>query len=261
MLYISLRGVFMKNIIITAERENADLAPIFVGEEKCAPAHSFGPYIRDHTIIHAVLSGKGRLTDKYGEHEINAGQLFIIRRGEETVYTADRRDPWHYVWIAFVGEGERLYDGEKTVYDAPSSAVRELSELINAKVTSSDAYTAVLYSLTHKLFSGNGRERDRIAEIKRYIEYNYMNSISVGSLAKEFGYERSSLYRGFVSRYGIGVKEYLTELRMTRAKDFLSAGRTVSEAAYLVGYHDEFGFSRAFKKHFGEAPSKYKSAL
>ena len=88
-----------------------------------------------------------------------------------------------------------------------------------------------------------------------------MNSISVGALAKEFGYERSSLYRGFVSRYGIGVKEYLTELRMTRAKDFLSAGHTVSETAYLVGYRDEFGFSRAFKKHFGEAPSRYKSAL
>ena len=248
----------MKNIILTAERENTDLKPIFAGGEKCAPEHSFGPYIRDHTIIHAVLSGKGRLADKYGEHEITAGQLFIIRRGEETVYKADKRDPWHYVWIAFVGNSESLYEGELTVYDAPSSTVRELAELINANATSSDAYTAVLYSLTHKLFSGNEKERDRISEIKKYIEYNYMNSISVGALAKEFGYERSSLYRSIITRYGIGVKEYLTELRISRAKDFLGTGRTIAETAYLVGYRDEFGFSRAFKKHVGEAPSKYK---
>lgn len=258
MLHISLIGVFMKNIIITAERENTDLKPIFAGEEKCAPEHTFGPYIREHTIIHAVLSGRGRLTDKYGEHEIGAGQLFIIRRGEETVYTADRRDPWHYVWLAFVGDGERLYGIGDSVCDAPSLAVRELHELIENECVSPDAYTAVLYSITHNLFSGTRRDRDLLSEIKRYIEYNYMNSISVGALAKEFGYERSSLYRSFISRYGIGVKEYLTELRMTRAKDFLSAGHTVSETAYLVGYRDEFGFSRAFRKHVGEPPSRYK---
>ena len=45
---------------------------------------------------------------------------------------------------------------------------------------------------------------------------------------------------------------------MTRAKDFLSAGHTVSETAYLVGFRDEFAFSRAFRKHVGEPPSRYK---
>jgi AraC-like DNA-binding protein len=249
----------MKNIIISAERENADLKPIFVGEEKCAPEHSFGPYIRAHTIIHAVLSGKGKLRDKYGEHDIGAGKLFIINRGEETVYTADKREPWHYVWIAFIGEGERLYETERSVFDAPSAIVRELYELICESTASADAYTAILYSLTHKLFSGNDGERDRISEIKRYIEYNYMNSINVETIAKEFGYERSSLYRSFVSRYGIGVKAYLCELRMTKAKEFLSLGKTVSETAYLVGFRDEFAFSRAFKKRIGEPPSKYKA--
>ncbi len=249
----------MKNIIISPDRENTDLKPLFVGEEKCAPEHSFGPYIRDHTIIHAVLSGKGILRDKYGEHELSAGKLFIISQGAESVYTADKHDPWHYVWIAFVGEGERLYESGRTVYDAPSATVRELYERISSGSVCPDAYTAILYSLTHKLFSGNVRERDRISEIKRYIEYNYMNNINVEGIANEFGYERSSLYRSFSSRYGIGVKAYLNELRMTKAKEFLSLGKTVSETAYLVGFRDEFAFSRAFKTQVGEPPSKYKA--
>ena len=248
----------MINIIINQGRENGDLLPIFVGEHKCKPKHSFGPYIRDHAIVHLVLSGKGQLTDKYGEHTVNAGELFIIRRDEETVYTADAEDPWHYAWIACVGEGEKLYAEASSVHKIPAGILRELCELISLGTTARDAYTALLYSLTHKLFTGKEPPRDRLSEIKRRIEYSYMDQISVGSLAKEFGYERSSLYRSFVSRYGIGAKEYLTDIRMTRAKDFLASGRTVQETAYLVGFRDEFGFSRAFKKYYGVPPSAYK---
>ena len=249
----------MKNIIINTARDNRDLSPIFVGEHKCESGHTYGPFIRDHTIIHAVISGRGKLYDKHGTHEIGAGELFVICRGEEATYTADKDDPWHYVWIAFVGEGEALYKNGVSVYPAPDRAIMELREEIELNSTSFDGYCAVLYSLTHKLLSSGEEVRDRLFEIKRYLEYNYMNPISVSEVAKTYGYERSHLYRIFAQRYGVGVKEFLTEVRMTRAKEFLALGYTVSETAYLVGFRDEFGFSRSFKKHLGIPPSRVKS--
>ena len=248
----------MTDLILSGERSNNDLDPIFTGNQRCAPAHSFGPYIRDHTIVHFVISGKGRLSDKYGEHTIGAGELFIIRRGEETVYTADAKEPWHYAWLAFVGSGESLYANAKSVYKAPLGMGLEIAELVTSGVTSRDAYSALLYSLTYKLFTANEPPRDRLAEIKRHIEYRYMDQISVGELARAYGYDRTHLYRSFFARYGVGVKEYINEIRMIRAREFLSSGRTVQETATLVGFRDEFGFSRAFKKRLGAPPSTFK---
>ena len=140
------------------------------------------------------------LTDKHGSHEISAGELFIIRNGEMTVYTADKEEPWHYVWIAFVGNAERLFSEAKSVYDSPGGLTRELCELISRGSVSADAYTAILYSLTAKLFTDTEKTRDRVSEIKKYIEYNYMNDVKDESIAKQYGYERSYLYRIFFSR-------------------------------------------------------------
>ena len=74
-------------------------------------------------------------------------------------------------------------------------------------------------------------------------------------MAKSFGYERTYLYRIFKKRYGIGIKEYIINVRMDNARQFLADGRSVGETAALTGYKDEFNFSRAYKKHFGIPPS------
>ena len=80
----------MKDVMLTKANSAQDLIPLFIGEEECAKSHSFGPYVRDYHLIHFCISGKGRLWDKFGEHEIKAGDLFIIRNGETTGYTADK---------------------------------------------------------------------------------------------------------------------------------------------------------------------------
>ena len=235
-----------------------DIRPIFAGEEKCAPGHSFGPYIRDHFIIHFVLDGRGVLEDKFGTHEIRGGELFVIRPGESTVYTADTSDPWHYMWLAFVGDEAARFDTDRSVYRAPSDFMSRLRAFIERGVISLDAYLSVIYELLHQLFADKEPPPDRLSQIRSYIDYNYMDEISVDGLTSKFGFERSYLYRMFKKKYGVGVKEYIISVRAERAKQFLLSGRTVSETAYLVGYRDEFNFSRAFKKVVGMSPSDYK---
>lgn len=75
------------------------------GFQHCAPLHSFGPAIRDHYLIHCVLSGKG--TFQVGERKfpLSAGQGFLIHPDISTTYTADATDPWYYCWVGFGGDG------------------------------------------------------------------------------------------------------------------------------------------------------------
>ena len=249
---------YVKNIVFENAFGFSDIVPLFAGEEICESSHSFGPYVRDHHIIHFCLSGKGVLFDKFGIHEIKEGEFFIIRPGETTTYTADKNEPWHYLWIAFSGSLAGAFSTDKSVYSFDGEIKREIASLIAANEDSQEAYAPFLYRLLCLYFSNAKSRGDKLLKIKSYIDYNYMKSLSVENLSELFNFERSYLFRIFKARFGIGVKEYLTNVRMERATGFLSEGHSVSECASLVGYGDEFNFSKAFKKRFGISPSQYK---
>ena len=85
-----------------------------------------------------------------------------------------------------------------------------------------------------------------------------MLPISVSSIAESFGFNRTYLYRAFKSRYGIGIKEYITEVRMQKAAEFLKDGFSVKESAHMAGYADEFNFSKTYKARYGITPSKVR---
>ena len=87
-----------------------------------------------------------------------------------------------------------------------------------------------------------------------------MKDIKVLSIAKEFGFDRTYLFKMFKKEYGYGIKEYLLKVRMERAMIFLKKGYNVSTTALMVGYKDEFNFSKCFKKRFGISPKEYKKS-
>ena len=244
--------------IILQKGKSKDIIPMWVGEHKTPPSHSFGPHIRECVLVHICLSGRGVLYNERGAHEVSAGELFVIREGETTTYTADSLDPWHYVWISFVGERAGDFDRSPDTCAAPEGFAERLLKLVRGGVRSPDIYTAMVYELMHHITPGDGEPHDRLSGVRRYVKYNYMKDISAGGIAKDFGLDRSHLYRIFKARYGKGIKEYITEVRMAHARGLLMQGHSVSDTAYMVGFHDEFNFSKAYKKHFGYAPKNDK---
>ena len=234
-----------------------DVIPLFAGEEDCKPHHNFGPYIREHYLLHFCLSGKGVFFDKSGEHAVGAGEFFIIRPGEVTRYVADGTDPWHYVWFAFRGSITARFDPLSPVLKTPEGIAERLYALIDAREESPDPYCAFTYELAHALSLDHG-DTDALSRVHRFVRYHYMEALSVESIASSFGFERSYLYRIFKKRYGIGLKEHITAVRMQHAKAFLSQGMLVSQAARIVGYADEFNFSRAYKKFYKTSPKADK---
>ena len=245
-----------KQIQIHSALHFSDISPLFFGREKCKKSHCFGPYVRDYYLIHFCLSGRGMLTDKYGEHRISVGELFIIRPGEVTVYTADETDPWEYIWIAFKGELASVFDCGKSVLKFPADATARLRDAIDREMTSPYVYVSIIYEIISAFFAVEEERYDRLSAVRKYIKYNYMNDIKVDELARSSGFERSYLFRIFKKRYGVGLKEYITRMRMEKARGFLADGHSVTETAYMVGYTDAFNFSKAYKKYFSLSPSK-----
>ena len=235
-----------------------DIVPLFTGEHECRPSHGWGPHVRNHFIVHFCLEGRGVLSRCDGDHPVCAGDLFIIREGEETTYTADAIDPWHYIWIGFVGRSAEIFRGGDAVRRAPAVITTRLKELIDAREGDPYAYTALIYMLMHELYSAK-EPVDRLAEVEKYIKYSYMEDMTVDRLGRLFGFERTYLYRIFKQRYGLSPKEYLTAVRMEQAKKLIFDGYSVKNTSYMVGYQDEFNFSKAYKRFYGESPKSARN--
>ena len=250
----------MEKYIIS--EKNAGITPLFVGREACAPGHSFGPYVRECYIVHFCLGGCGVLQNQHGSFKIGEGELFVIRPGEVTTYTADKSDPWEYIWIAFRTEDE-YFEGNTSVFDTPHGLDDKLTDILAAEQLSREGCLSVIYDLiyhTSQKDEKDGGDR-KIRRIHRYIRYNYMRPLSVAELSHSFGFERSYLYRIFKERYGIGIKEYIISVRLKKGAEFLAEGFSVKESAHMVGYEDEFNFSKAFKAKYGISPSKVRGAI
>ncbi len=245
----------MLNFLIDPPMGSPELIPLYAGHEDCLASHRFGPYIRDSYLIHYCLSGCGVLKDKYGEHSIKSGEIFIIRPGESTIYEADEDFPWSYIWIAFSGARAEELSKFPSVAEMPKEPFFKILSYLNEGISSSDIYISALYEIFHHLPCK--KEKGGIAELKRYIDCNYMNRISVSDLARRFGFERSYLFRMFKARVGMGIKEYITEVKMRHAELFIKSGYSVNECSSMTGYSDSSVFSRAYKQHFGKAPSEY----
>ena len=237
--------------------ESRELYPTVAGYYQCPCSNSFGPHVRDYYIIHCVLSGKGVLYNDRGSHPVSKGEMFLIRKGEVTTYVADKDEPWEYTWLGFSGSRSVIFDNLPDVLDMPADLETKLLDYVRRDEKSADIYLSIIYELIYHLFTTDEKEPqdERVRRVHRYIKYNYMENITIAGLAADFGFERSYLYRIFKQKYGIGPKEYLTRVRLDKARGLLVRGYSVAESAYMVGYSDAFSLSKAYKKHYGVAPS------
>jgi len=79
--------------------------------------------------------------------------------------------------------------------------------------------------------------------------------------ADHVGMSQSHFSTVFAQETGITFTQYLTGLRIGKARELLAAtDKRSSEIAFEVGYNDAHYFSYLFKKITGLTPSEYRKA-
>jgi len=107
-----------------------------------------------------------------------------------------------------------------------------------------------------------GRRSRQVDEALRFIEAGFTRQISLEETAEAVGVSPAHLSRMFMEAVGVSFVDYLTKLRIERAKELLRSGETsVKVIALSSGYTDPNYFSRIFKKMVGATPSEYLAAL
>lgn len=102
-----------------------------------------------------------------------------------------------------------------------------------------------------------------IKSVKEFIDKNYTSeNINLDFLSKKFYINSCHLSSTFKKVTGESIIEYITKMRITKAKKLLEANEIkLSEVSEKIGYKDYYYFSKIFKKHVGIPPIKYKQSI
>ena len=116
-------------------------------------------------------------------------------------------------------------------------------------------FRALLAEVSHK----GDEPGSLIASIKEYIRKNRTSGLGVGDVATRLGYNSDYLNRYFKSKCGVGLKQYISTVRLDTIKQELLIGEgSLADIAERCGFSDYKYFLKFFKYHAGMSPSEYR---
>ncbi len=106
------------------------------------------------------------------------------------------------------------------------------------------------------------RPLSRIGMAKEYINDNYARQLPLKEVAEAVDLNTSYFSNFFKLKTGKKYTDYLLDVRMDHAVEFLKDPRTkIYEIGLMVGYDDVVSFGRAFKKKFKMSPGQYREKV
>ncbi|WP_029192182.1 helix-turn-helix domain-containing protein [Paenibacillus harenae] len=158
-------------------------------------------------------------------------KLFYALNMDDKLFFGGEGDPVKY--ITRIGSADKMNETLKQLYKAICDKVEE---------------------------ERTDHSEQLITKIRRFIQEQYAsNDLSLTSIADYCGLNPSYLSTFYKKQSGHNLTEYITSLRIKRAKAYLEEGEwTVSQIALMVGFSNDIGLIRVFKKSEGITPGKYR---
>jgi two-component system response regulator YesN len=152
---------------------------------------------------------------------------------------------------------------EYKIYDVVMKESPQLFDLIEKKTSVDNLYegmkqiiSVAIEAVEWTKSQKNQRTIDRSLE---YIHNRYMNDISLDNVAEAAQMSSGYFSTLFKQEKGITFIEYLTRLRVDKAKSLMADDQLrLYEISEMVGYQDVKYFSRVFKRMLGITPAEYR---
>lgn len=125
------------------------------------------------------------------------------------------------------------------------------------------AYQILSVGLAFRDSQPNGQSKNLIRQAKEFLEQHFTDpELSLNEVATHVNLSASYFSVVFSQETGQTFKEYLTEIRLNKAKELLRMTSLRSaEIAYQVGYNDPHYFSSVFKKNTGLSPIEFRAQI
>ena len=256
-----------KNSYKVEQKELLSLAVYNVGYQKCDLMHQWGPGVRDHYLIHYVISGKGYYKTNGKKYTLEAGDSFLVYPNREVTYFADHGLPWEYAWVGFNGSDalsilnatnftpehpiiQKTPHGEEILHELLRIYEVRGNEFERAVEMTGRLYTALaLFMKSADQKTPSTSYNSYVQKAIEYISANYSYPITVEDIADYVGLSRSHLFRSFEKVMEKSPKEYLTNFRIKQACNLLkTSDLSITAIANSVGFEHNLYLCKAFHK-------------
>lgn len=105
-----------------------------------------------------------------------------------------------------------------------------------------------------------GQHPPAVRRAREYLHAFSTENVGLEALADAVGLNRFRLLRLFRAEFGLPPHEYLTHLRVARARILLAEGVPAGRVAVDVGLYDQSQLNRHFKRIVGLTPGQYARA-
>ena len=237
-----------------------------------------------HNFIEVVCVLEGRVGVTAGKN------VYMLSGGQMTFHAPDE---FHAIWAGEDSEPESVIltfsasafpKMRRPVYQLSVQMLSEIKELYQTagKIFVFDGHTvlsvkpgmetiaaAFVKRMEYFLLTVIADSDNEAPDAQRYCSENYTRvmsvmernidkALTVSELAELCGVSVPTLEKTVYKYLRCGAMTYYNVLRMKKASEMLSEGKSVKETSFSLGFANQNYFSASFKKHYGYPPSKLK---
>lgn len=239
---------------------------------------NFSIHLHKHIELVYVLEGTIDLITKDQTYTIEAGNLGLIfpnilhaYHTSETskvilaIYDLSLTGDYHSVFKKYIPK-DPIIEHLKIHKSVLHCLFTLLDDDLGAEPRLFKAYFTMLsgHLLHNTLLEKRGQEENDTLthQVLSYVTENYVESISIESVAKELGTNTYKISRIFSNSIGYSFKDYINSLRIENAQHLLgTTDLTITAIAYQSGFDSLRTFNRVFKEKNRISPKEYRMGL
>lgn len=234
------------------------------------------PHIHPFTELFYVKDGSGSFLIEEEEYAIEKDDFIIVNAGISHTEISSPEMPLEYVTIgieglsfSFKGNKDHIIfsckNEQKDLFFYMSSMLTEMEEKKrDCEVVCQNLLEVLIIKLIRRAnFAFDVASAVQInkecVKIKRYIEANYVQNITLDSLAELSHLNKYYMVHAFTSHYGCSPIRYLCQTRIKASKELLAnTNYSITEVAQYSGFSSQSYFAQCFLKSCGMTASAYR---
>jgi len=233
--------------------------------------HSYARHWHETFVIQVVEFGVNGLYCAGSMYSVPAASILVINPGDVHTGFAEGDRPMSYRSVyplpELMPETPSMPSFRIPVISDPHLASRFLKAHRKFE-TGQDSLQAqsLLLSAIADLVSGYSDRKPRrqtpegpVHAAKEFLLTHYQKQTRLEDLAGLCGFSPYYFLRAFRKTLGLPPFEFLTNIRVERAKELLAKGLSISESAQLTGFYDQSHLHRHFKRIAGVTPGQYRA--
>lgn len=242
--------------------------------------HTFPKHMHETYVLGVILKGVEKFYCKGTMYAAPAGSIIIVNPEEVHTGFSAGDIPWTYrclypsielmqtIQDQLKGTNNDIpYFPSKVIWDKKLySKLKSFHVGVEKNIDSLVLHNEFMESISRLVlhhakgsfeFNEIGSEPDAVKSICEYLHENFDKPIPISELSSVTGLSQFYLIRTFKKHTGITPHKYLVNIRIQKARKFLTNDHDIAEVAYKTGFSDQSHLTRTFKKIVGITPGAY----